>query len=91
MGFQEPNLNWSQLPAKGQWEERSIRWWESNNIAVKAYNTHEVIQTATQPGGCMVVSANKSRHQVIECGVDESGLDGGHGPAIEGERILYSA
>ena len=74
MGFQEINLNWSALPTKDQWEERVLGWWESNHVSVKAFNTQEEVQTATQPGGCMVVSANKAKQHFIECGIDPTGL-----------------
>ena len=74
MGLQEINLNWSQVPPKEQWDERSLGWWPDGNIASKAYNTQDVVQKATQPGGCMVVSTNMAKRKVIDTGCDPRGL-----------------
>ncbi len=67
MGLQESNLNWLQIPAADQWEERVLGWWEFRDATVKSYNTQEAIQTAVQPGGCMMISANKAKAQVKGC------------------------
>ena len=74
MSLQEINLNWGKVRPKDQWDERTLGWWENGHNTSKAYNKQDVIQRATQPGGCMVVSTNTAKRKVIGNGSDPRGL-----------------
>lgn len=74
MGLQETNLNWHMLQAKDQWEERTIGWWEGGHTTIMAHNTQEMAPSAAQRGGTMLISINKPKSRILECGKDPSGL-----------------
>ena len=74
MVFQETNLNWSVMPPKDQWDERTFGWWKGGHTTSKAHNTADILSSISQPGGCMVTSVNRAKHKATKCGVDERGL-----------------
>ena len=72
-GLSEVNLNWSLLPTKDQWQERTIGWWEDSRVSM-AYNTEDEATQSYQPGGCMQITRNKLIHCWMEHGKDTTGL-----------------
>ena len=70
MGLTEINVHWPLLPLKDQWQERSLGWWEMGLHSSKAFNTEDESPTATQPGGCMLLSTNKAKWKIISNGRD---------------------
>ena len=70
MGLTEINLHWLLLPHKDQWDKRSLGWWETGLHSTKAYSQEYESPTATQLGGCMLLSTNKAKWKIISNGRD---------------------
>ena len=73
MGCSEVNLNWSKLPPREQWAERSSGWWE-NSITSMAWNREDEATSSSQPGGCLQMVKDKAATSWTESGNDETGL-----------------
>ena len=73
LGMAEVNLNWSLVPTRDRWEERTIGWLEDSRVSM-AYNVEDEATSIYQPGGCLQVTSNKLVNNWDRNGKDPTGL-----------------
>jgi exonuclease III len=73
--MQETGVNWSVIPRKHQWMERSKQYFEPNTSKISfGFNRHDKTKSPRQWGGTGIFTRGKLIHFSMGTGTDEKGL-----------------
>jgi hypothetical protein len=73
--MQETGVNWSVIPHKHQWMERSKQYFEPNTSKISfGFNRHNKTKSPRQWGGTGIFTRGKLIHFSMGTGMDEKGL-----------------
>jgi hypothetical protein len=88
--MQETGVNWSVIPRKHQWMERSKQYFEPNTSKVSfGFNRHDKTKSLKQWGGTGIFTRGKLIHFSMGTGTDKKVLEDGHGHATEDAKASY--